>query len=48
VRDLGVRAISGAFLRLGREASPQLRWRCDGFGKAPAQALTCYFRELEE
>ena len=45
---LEARAISGAFLRLGREACPQLRWRCDGVGKAVAEALSSYFRELEE
>ena len=45
---LEARAISGAFLRLGREACPQLRWRCEGVGKAVAEALACYFRELEE
>ena len=45
---LEARAIAGAFLRLGREACPQLRWRCEGVGKALAEALACYFRELEE
>lgn len=45
---LEARAIAGAFLRLGREACPQLRWRCEGVGKAVAEALNCYFRELEE
>ncbi len=45
---LEARAIAGAFLRLGREACPQLRWRCEGVGKAMTEALTCYFRELED
>jgi hypothetical protein len=45
---LEARAVAGAFLRLGREACPQLRWRCEGVGKALAEALVCYFRELEE
>ena len=31
---LEARAIASAFLRLGREACPQLRWRCEGVGKA--------------
>jgi len=42
------RAIAGAFLRLGREACPQLRWRCEGVGKALDEALAGYFRELEQ
>jgi endogenous inhibitor of DNA gyrase (YacG/DUF329 family) len=45
---LEARAIAGAFLRLGREACPQLRWRCEGVGKALSEALARYFRELEE
>ena len=45
---LEARAIAGAFLRLGREACPQLRWRCEGVGTALAEALARYFRELEE
>ena len=45
---LEARAIAGAFLHLGREACPQLRWRCEGVGKALTEALACYFRELEE
>jgi hypothetical protein len=45
---LEARAISGAFLRLGREACPQLRWRCEGVGEALAEALARYFHELEE
>jgi hypothetical protein len=44
---LEARAVA-AFLRLGREACPQLRWRCEGVGKALAEALACYFHELEE
>ena len=45
---LETRAIAGAFLRLGRGACPQLRWRCEGVGKALAEALSRYFSELEE
>ena len=46
---LEARAVAGAFLRLGREACPQLRWRGEGVGKALTEALACfYFRELEE
>ena len=45
---LEARAIASAFLRLGREACPQLRWRCAGVGTALAEALACYFRELQE
>ena len=45
---LEARAIAGAFLRLGREACPQLRWRCEGVGTALAEALARNFRELEE
>ena len=45
---LEARAIAGAFLRLGREACPQLRWRCEGVGKALDEALARYFRELED
>ena len=45
---LEARAIAGAFLRLGREACPQMRWRCEGVGKTLFEALACYFRELED
>ncbi len=45
---LEARAIAGAFLRLGREACPQPRWSCEGVGRALAEALARYFRELEE
>jgi hypothetical protein len=45
---LEARGIAGAFLRLGREACPQLRWRCEGVGTALAEALARYFCELEE
>ena len=45
---LEARAIAAAFPRLGREACPQLRWRCEGVGTALAEALARYFRELEE
>ena len=45
---LEARAVAGAFLRLGREACPQLRWRCDGVGETLTEALACYFRELED
>ena len=39
---------AAAFLRLGREACPQLRWHCESVVKALDEALACYFRELEE
>ena len=45
---LEARAVAGAFLRLGREACPQLRWRCEGVGRALTEALACCFSELEE
>ena len=32
-------SLSGAFLRLAREARPQLAWRCEGVGTALADAL---------
>ncbi len=41
------RGIATAFLRLGREARPELAWRCEGVGKALAEALHRYFGELE-
>ena len=45
---LEARAVAGTFLRLGREACPQLRWRCEGIGKALTEALAAHFPELEE
>jgi hypothetical protein len=45
---LEARAIAGASLRLGREACPQLRWRCEEVGKALTEALACFFHELED
>jgi hypothetical protein len=47
VAILEARNLSGAFLRLGREARPQLRWRCEGVGVALTDALHRYFFELE-
>ena len=38
--------LSGAFLRLAREARPQLAWRCEGVGTALAKALQRYFEEV--
>ena len=38
--------LSGAFLRLTREARPQLAWRCEGVGTALADALRRYFKEV--
>lgn len=38
--------LSGAFLRLAREAQPQLAWRCEGVGTAFADALRRYFKEV--
>jgi hypothetical protein len=38
--------LSGAFLRLAREARPQLAWRCEGVGTALADALRRYFKEV--
>ena len=45
-RILEARNLSGAFLRLGREARPQLAWRCEGVGAALAEALHRYFEEI--
>jgi endogenous inhibitor of DNA gyrase (YacG/DUF329 family) len=41
------RGIGAAFLRLGREARPQLAWRCEKVGKAITAALHTYFKETE-
>lgn len=46
VAILEARNLSGAFLRLGREARPQLAWRCEGVGAALAEALHRYFEEI--
>jgi len=45
---LEARAVASSFLRLGREACPQLRWRCEGVGTPFGEALARYFRELEQ
>jgi hypothetical protein len=47
VAFLEARNLAGAFLRLGREARPQLAWRCEGVGAALAGALHRYFEEIE-
>jgi hypothetical protein len=47
VAVLEARNLSGAFLRLGREARPQFRWRCEGIGTAIDEALRRYFPELD-
>ncbi len=47
VAILEARNLSGAFLRLGREARPQLAWRCESVGTAVAEALHRYFEEIE-
>jgi hypothetical protein len=39
-------SLSGAFLRLAREARPQLAWRCEGVGTSLADALRRYFKEV--
>jgi hypothetical protein len=39
--------IGAAFLRLGREACPQLAWRCEKVGDAITAALHDYFKETE-
>ena len=41
------RGIGSAFLRLGREARPQLAWRCEKIGEAITEALHAYFEETE-
>lgn len=43
---LEARGIAAALLRLGREARPQLAWRCEGLGTAIEGALTRYFEEV--
>jgi len=48
VAILEARSLAGAFLRLGREARPQLAWRCEGAGAAIAGALHRYFKEISE
>ena len=47
VAILEARNLAGAFHRLGREARPQLAWRCESTGSAIAEALHRYFEELE-
>lgn len=47
VAILEARNLAGAFLRLGREARPQLAWRCEGVGVAITGALHRYFEEIE-
>jgi hypothetical protein len=47
VAILETRNLAGAFLRLGREARPQLAWRCEGAGAAITDALHRYFEEIE-
>ena len=42
------RGVAGAFLRLGREARPQLAWRCEGVGAAISEALRRFFPELDD
>jgi hypothetical protein len=46
VAILEARNLSGAFIRLGREARPQLAWRCEGAGVAITEALHRYFEEI--
>lgn len=41
------RGIAAAFLRLGREARPALRGRCEKVGVAITEALHLYFEETE-
>jgi len=48
VAVLEARNLAGAFLRLGREARPQLAWRCEETGAAIAEALHRYFEEIAE
>jgi len=43
---LEARNLAGAFLRLGREARPQLAWRCEGVGSTLQAALIRYFKEI--
>jgi hypothetical protein len=47
VAILEARSVAGALLRLGREARPQLAWRCEGVGEAISEALRRHFPELE-
>lgn len=44
---LEAHGIAAAFIRLGREACPQLAWRCEGVGTALSDALHRYFKEIE-
>ena len=46
VAFLEARNLAGAFLRLGREARPQLAWRCESVGTAISQALHRHFEEI--
>lgn len=43
---LEARNLVGAFLRLGREARPQLAWRCEALGVTLSRALNAYFKEI--
>lgn len=43
---LEARGLAAALLRLGREARPQLAWRCEGVGSALQAALIRYFKEI--
>jgi hypothetical protein len=43
---LEARGLAAALRRLGREARPQLAWRCEGVGSALDQALARYFQEV--
>jgi hypothetical protein len=46
VAILETRNLAGAFLRLGRDARPQLAWRCESIGLALNEALHRYFEEI--
>lgn len=43
---LEARGLAAALRRLGREARPQLAWRCEGVGAALDDALARYFKEI--
>lgn len=47
VAVLEAQTLAGSLYRLGREARPQLAWRCEGLGSAITQALRRYFKEIE-
>lgn len=46
VAILEARALAGSLLRLGRDARPQLAWRCEGLGSSITQALRRYFEGI--